>query len=66
VATLLAPKIGMQIEAIEGALSRSTFDLRAMAPDVVANQQSVADTFFALGLLPHAVKISDALLPTSN
>jgi sulfonate transport system substrate-binding protein len=66
VAALLALKIGMQTEAVEDSLGRNTFDLRAMTPDVVANQQRVADTFFALGLLPHAVKIADAVLPISN
>ncbi len=66
VATLLAPKIGMQVEAVEDSLRRNVFDLRAVDADVVANQQRVADTFFALGLLPHAVKIADAVIPISN
>lgn len=66
VAALLAPKIGMQVEAIEDSLGRARFDLRGLDADVIANQQRVADTFFALGLLPHAVKIADAVIPISN
>jgi sulfonate transport system substrate-binding protein len=56
----------MQVEAVEDSLRRNVFDLRAVDADVVANQQRVADTFFALGLLPHAVKIADAVIPISN
>jgi sulfonate transport system substrate-binding protein len=66
VAALLAPKIGISIEAIEDSLGRSKFDLHALDPDFVANQQHVADTFFTLGLIPHPVKISDAMIPSSN
>ena len=36
------------------ASSRST-------PDVVAEQQKIADVFFELGLIPHAIKIADAV-----
>jgi sulfonate transport system substrate-binding protein len=66
VAALLAPKIGMQAEAIEDSLDRGKFDLRGLDPDVVANQQKVADTFFALGVIPKAIRIADAVLPISN
>jgi sulfonate transport system substrate-binding protein len=66
VAALLAPKIGMQAEAIEDSLARNTFAIGAISPEIVANQQHVADAFFALGLLPHAVTIADAVLPISN
>jgi sulfonate transport system substrate-binding protein len=66
VAALLAPKIGMQADAIEDSLGRNSFELAPMSPTIVANQQHVADAFFALGLLPHAVTIADATLPISN
>jgi sulfonate transport system substrate-binding protein len=66
VAALLAPKIGMQPEAIEDSLGRATFALRGLDAEVLANQQRVADTFFKLGLLPKAITIADAIIPIAN
>ncbi len=66
VATLLAPKIGMQVDAIEDSLGRTTFDLHAVGPDLVASQQRVADTFFSLGIIPHSIKVADAVVQIAN
>jgi sulfonate transport system substrate-binding protein len=63
VATLLAPKIGMQTEAIEDSLGRSKFAIQSVDADLVASQQKVADTFFALGVIPKAIHVADAVLP---
>jgi sulfonate transport system substrate-binding protein len=65
VASILAPKVGMQVEAIEDTLQRNPFAIRPLAPELVAGQQRVADTFFALGLIPAPVRIADAVLPVS-
>jgi sulfonate transport system substrate-binding protein len=32
-----------------------------VTPDVVRRQQSIADTFEKLGLIPHAITISDVV-----
>lgn len=56
----LAPSTGIPAEALELALSRQSFGVELLTPEVVADQQRVADTFAALGLLPRPVRIEDA------
>jgi sulfonate transport system substrate-binding protein len=41
-------------------LKRQAYGIKTITDSVIADQQQVADTFFALGLLPKQVKISDA------
>ncbi|MFT3974122.1 MAG: aliphatic sulfonate ABC transporter substrate-binding protein [Amaricoccus sp.] len=57
----LAPSTGIPADALELALSRQSFGVRSLTPDVVADQQKVADTFAALGLLPRPVNIKEAV-----
>jgi sulfonate transport system substrate-binding protein len=42
------------------ALKRQSYGIKPITDSVVADQQQVADAFFALGLLPRQIKISDA------
>ena len=44
---------------LEVALKRQSYGIKPITDGVVAEQQQVADTFFALGLMPKAIKISD-------
>lgn len=57
----LAPATGIPVDALELAISRQSFGVAPLTDEVVADQQAVADTFEALGLLPKPVKVSDAL-----
>lgn len=57
----LAPSTGIPADALELALSRQNFGVQPLTPEVIANQQKVADTFAALGLLPKPVRISEAV-----
>jgi sulfonate transport system substrate-binding protein len=59
VAAFLAGKTGIQVEAMEDSLHRNRFDIGPITPDVAANQQRVADTFFELKLITHPLRISD-------
>ncbi len=45
---------------VEVALKRQSYGIKPITDSVIADQQQVADTFFALGLLPKQIKISDA------
>jgi len=60
VAEQLAPAIGLPVPVVETALKRQAYGIKPITDSVIADQQQVADTFFALGLLPKQVKISDA------
>jgi sulfonate transport system substrate-binding protein len=60
VAEQLAPAIGLPVAVVEVALKRQSYGIKPITDSVIADQQRVADTFFALGLLPKAIRISDA------
>jgi sulfonate transport system substrate-binding protein len=60
VANQLAPAIGLPVGVVEVALKRQSYGIKPVTDGVIADQQRVADTFFALGLLPKQIKISDA------
>lgn len=59
-AELLATSIGQPKEVLKTVLTRHGFGAQAVGDDVIAKQQKIADTFLALGLLPKAIKVSDA------
>lgn len=65
VAKVLAPTIGMQPEAVERALRRMGYGVKSPTAEVIASQQAVADLFFASGLIPKSVKVSEAVLTRS-
>jgi len=56
----LAPAIGLSVPVVEVALNRQSYGIKPITDAVVADQQRVADSFFALGLIPKQIKISDA------
>jgi len=60
VANQLAPAIGLPVDVVEVALKRQSYGIKPITDSVIADQQQVADSFFALGLLPKQIKISDA------
>ncbi len=54
VAEQLAPAIGLPVPVVEVALKRQSYGIKPITDSVIADQQQVADTFFALGLIPKA------------
>jgi len=60
VAEQLAPAIGLPVPVVEVALRRQAYGIKPVTENVIADQQRVADSFFALGLLPKKINISDA------
>jgi sulfonate transport system substrate-binding protein len=60
VAEQLAPAIGLPVSVVEVALKRQAYGIKPVTDGVIADQQQVADAFFALGLIPKPIKISDA------
>lgn len=59
VAEQLAPAIGLSVPVVEVALKRQAYGIRPITDAVIADQQQVADAFFALNLIPKSIKISD-------
>lgn len=61
-AELIAPLQGLPVEVVELALSRYEFNVKPVTREVAADQQKIADAFFALQLIPKAIKVSDAVV----
>jgi sulfonate transport system substrate-binding protein len=59
VAEQLAPSIGLSVPVVEVALKRQAYGIKPITDAVIADQQQVADAFFALNLIPKPIKISD-------
>ena len=60
VAEQLAAAIGLPVPVVEVALKRQSYGIKPVTDSVIVDQQQVADTFFALGLIPKQIRISDA------
>jgi sulfonate transport system substrate-binding protein len=58
VATELSAGIGIPPSVLELALKRQTYGVRPIDAETVHDQQHIADTFYALGLVPKPVVIS--------
>lgn len=61
VAAQLGPPTGVPAPILEVALRRQSYDLKPIDAATIAEQQNVANTFHALGLLPRPIKITDAV-----
>ncbi len=60
-AKTFSPLLGIPVPVLELAAERRTYGVQPISPDVVAKQQTIADVFFNLGLIPKAIKITDAV-----
>lgn len=61
VAESLAAVTGVPLDIQTVAANRASFLIGAITDEIVATQQSVADRFFSLGLIPRKIVIRDAL-----
>lgn len=59
VAQFLAPQIGIEQPVLEIATQRLSYGIQPVTQEILKRQQKVADTFFALKLLPKPVKVAD-------
>lgn len=57
VADFLAPSVGLPSEVVFNAASRASYGARYLSPDVIAEQQKIADTFSYLKLIPRKLDI---------
>jgi sulfonate transport system substrate-binding protein len=59
VAEQLSPSVGLPVPVLEVALKRQAYGIRPIDAEVIAEQQKLADTFRALGLIPRSITVSD-------
>lgn len=60
-AALLEKPTGLPREVLKTSISRMGFGVQAISPQVIQEQQSVADAFYQQKLIPKAIKIQDAI-----
>lgn len=61
VAEQLSPSVGLPVPVIEVALKRQAYGIKLIDTQVIGEQQKLADTFLALGLIPKSTVVSDAV-----
>ncbi len=61
VAKFLAPELGIDAAILEKAEKRREYGVLPLTPEVISNQQKIADTFQAIKLIPKPIKIEDAI-----
>jgi sulfonate transport system substrate-binding protein len=59
VAEQLSPSVGLPASVLATSLKRESYGILPISNEVIASQQRIADTFFALGLLPKAITVAD-------
>jgi sulfonate transport system substrate-binding protein len=62
----LSAGIGIPAAVLETALKRQTYGVRPVDAAAVADQQQIADTFYALGLVPKHVVVSSIVRKPSS
>ncbi|WP_141503470.1 sulfonate ABC transporter substrate-binding protein [Paenibacillus luteus] len=62
VAKLLAPALGLDTAPLEQALAHRSWGVIRVSDETLQAQQSIADTFFKLELIPSELKVSDAVI----
>src|SRR6201998_196198 len=59
VAEQLSPSVGLSVPVLAVALKRQAYGIKPIDAQVIAEQQKLADTFLALGLIPKAITVSE-------
>lgn len=61
-AKLIAPYQKLPPDVMDLVISRRSYGLRAISPDLISDQQRVADYFYQNGLIPKPVNVQEAIL----
>lgn len=59
---IIAAEQGLSPEIVDAALKNYRFGVTPLTPQIAADQQKIADTFFELKLIPKAVKVQEAFV----
>jgi sulfonate transport system substrate-binding protein len=57
----LAPQLGMSEEVINTVVRRQPWGFQPISDQVISDQQTIADTFYSLKLLPKPVHVADSV-----
>ena len=57
----LSPAVGIPAPILKLALSRQSWGAQPISPEVVNDQQKIADAFYGLGLIPKPIKVGDVV-----
>ena len=57
----LAPQLGMSESVVAKVLQRQPWGFQPIDDQVITDQQAIADTFFALKLIPRPIRVADAV-----
>jgi sulfonate transport system substrate-binding protein len=60
-ANQLSPAVGIPAPILKLALSRQSWGAQSVTPEVTADQQKIADAFYALDLIPKPIKVGDVV-----
>ncbi|KGD76723.1 ATPase AAA [Tatumella morbirosei] len=60
-ANLLSAELGLSAESMSHALARRSHLTQKMDLTIIRDQQAIADRFYALGLLPRAINVREAV-----
>ncbi|MCG6134672.1 MAG: sulfonate ABC transporter substrate-binding protein [Nostoc sp. LLA-1] len=66
VAQLLAPELKIDVPILETVTARRTYRLRAITPELMANQQAIADLFSTENIIPNKIDIREATLTSEQ
>lgn len=61
IAAHLHAQVGLPVPVLDVALGRLGLGVQPVSPAVAAEQQDIADTFYQLRLIPHAITVSDTI-----
>ena len=61
VATFLSPQVGIDVPSLTTELNRSHYGVGPISNAAIVLQQSVADTFLSLKLIPHKIHVADVI-----
>lgn len=65
-AQLLSEQIGMELEAVKTAITRSKYGLELFDDVIIEEQQQIADAFYDEGLIPEKIDVEKVIWPESR
>lgn len=66
VAELLAPLLKLDQSILEVVSKRRNYGFEVVTPEMVAEQQAIADSFYKLKVIPKAIKVAEAVQPSTT
>jgi sulfonate transport system substrate-binding protein len=65
-AAVLADASGVPVDVEKTVAARGNYEIAYITPQVIRQQQAIADTFSRLGLIPHPIEIGRAVWKPGN